>query len=80
MTVSWGSNSKASGYNIQYSTASDFSKNCKTVTVKGKNSTEKKMKGLPQGKTYYVRVRSYKSVSGKKYYSAWSAQKKVKIK
>ena len=34
---------------------------------------------LTKGKTYYVRVRSYKTVSGTKYYSAWSSKKSVKI-
>ena len=32
-----------------------------------------------EGKTYYVRVRSYKTVSEKTYYSAWSASRKVKV-
>ncbi|MCD7832956.1 MAG: CAP domain-containing protein [Lachnospiraceae bacterium] len=66
---------KAAGYQIQYSTSSDFS-NSKTVTV---TSTSKTLKNLKSGKTYYVRVRAYTTVNGSKVYSAWSAKKSVKL-
>ena len=36
--------------------------------------------GLKKGKTYYVKVRTYKTVKGKKYYSGWSKVKTVKVK
>ncbi len=79
MTVKWTKNTKATGYQIQYSTSSSFASGNKTVTVT-KNSTVSKVIGsLKKGKTYYVRIRKYKTVSGKKYYSAWSAKKSVKI-
>lgn len=79
ITVTWKKQAtQANGYQIQYSTSSNF-KNAKTVTV-GKNSTTKKtITGLKNGKKYYVRVRTYKTVkSGNKstkYYSAWSKSK-----
>ena len=38
------------------------------------------IKNLKQGKTYYVRIRTYKTVGGKKYYSEWSALMKKKMK
>jgi len=79
MTVKWGKNSKASGYKIQYSLKKDFS-NASTVTVKGKDTVSKTIKGLKKGKTYYVRIRTYKTVKSKTYYSAWSAKKSLKIK
>ena len=78
MTVKWGKNSKATGYQIQYSTGSSFS-SYKTVTVSGASSVSRVIGSLTKGKTYYVRVRAYKTVSGTKYYSAWSAKKSVKI-
>ena len=78
MTVKWGKNSKATGYKVQYSTSSSF-KNAKTVTVKSASTTQKVISGLTKGKKYYVRVRSYKTVSGTTYNSAWSASKNVKI-
>ena len=79
MTVKWGRNSKVTGYQIQYSLKSDFSK-YKSVTVKGKSTLSKNVGGLSGGKTYYVRVRSYKTVGSTRYYSAWSTKKSVKIK
>ncbi len=68
------------GYQVTYSTSKKFTKKTtKTVTVKGKATTSKVIKGLKAGKTYYVKVRSYKTVGGKKYYSSYTAVKKVKI-
>ena len=54
-----------------------------TVTVKdekGKETTKKVFKKLSSKKTYYVKVRSYKKVSGKTYYGAYCKTKSVKIK
>ena len=79
MTVKWGKNTKGSGYQIQYSTSKTFASGNKTATI-AKNGTLTKVIGsLTKGKTYYVRVRTYKTVSGTKYYSAWSTVKSVKI-
>lgn len=77
MGVNWKKVTGITGYQIQYSTSSSF-KNAKTVTVKG--STSRVIKGLKKGKTYYVRVRAYKTVNKVKYYSGWCGKKKVKIK
>ena len=65
------------GYQIQYSRSSTFATGNKTVTVKGYKNISKKITGLKAGKKYYVRIRTYKTVSGKPYYSAWSAKKSV---
>ena len=72
-------NTTASGWQIQYSAYSDFS-SVKTVTVTGNTTLTKDISSLTKGKKYYVRTRWYKTVSGKKYYSAWSAKKYVTIK
>ncbi len=78
--VKWKKNAKATGYQIQYSTSSKFTSSMtKTTTVKKAATVKKTISGLTKGKTYYVRVRAYKTVSGKKYYSAWSSKKSVKI-
>lgn len=78
-TVKWSKISGASGYQIYRSTkkSSGFKK-VKTVT-KGKtvSYTNKKLK---KGKYYYFKVRAYRTVSGKKVYSAFSSVKRVKIK
>ncbi len=78
MTVKWKKDSKATGYQIQYSTSSDFS-SYTTVKVKGYKNVSKTISSLTKGKKYYVRVRTYKTVSGSNYYSAWSSVKNVKI-
>ena len=55
-------------------------KNKKTVTVKGYKKTAKKIKKLKARKRYYVRIRTYKVLKGKKYYSAWSRIRSVKTR
>lgn len=75
VTMTWSAGSGCSGYEVEYATNSSFTGS----TVKTIKTTTK-LSGLTKGKTYYVRIRSYKTVSGVKYYSAWSAKKSVKIK
>ena len=80
MTVKWAKQTKqVTGYEIQYSTSKKFTKST-TKTVKKASTTQKKITKLKSKKTYYVRVRTYKTVSGKKYYSKWSKVKKIKVK
>ena len=50
-----------------------------TVTVKGAKTVKYALKSLKSKKTYYVRIRAYKKVSGKTYYSGWT-KGKVKTK
>ena len=49
------------------------------MTVSGRNTLSKVLTGLRKGRTYYLKVRTYKIVSGEKYYSAWSSAKSVKV-
>ncbi len=80
MVIKWAKNTAVTGYQIQYSTDKNFKKSVKTVTV-GKNKTvTKTVSKLSKNKKYYVRVRTYKTVSGVKYYSSWSNVKNIKIK
>lgn len=79
MTVKWTKNPKASGYEVQYALKSNFSDGV-VKSYSGSGTLSKTLSGLKKGKTYYVRVRSYKTLSQEKYYSAWSDSKKVKIK
>ena len=79
-TAKWSAvTTQTSGYQLQYSTGSKFT-NAKTVSVSSGKTTSKKVSKLSAKKKYYVRVRTYKTVSGKKYYSAWSAAKTVTTK
>ena len=75
----WKKNTKVTGYQVQYSTSSKF-KSAKTVTVKGYKSTSKTITKLTKNKKYYVRVRTYKTVSKVNYYSGWSNVKSITIK
>lgn len=79
-TVKWKKKTKITGYQIQYSTSSKFSmKNTKTVKIKKAKTTSKKITDLKSSKKYYVRVRTYKLVKKKSYYSSWSKKKSVTI-
>lgn len=79
LEVRYAKVSGASGYQIQVATDKKFKKNKKTVTAK-KSKTKVKISKLKKKKKYYVRVRAYKSVSGKKVYGTWSKVKTVKTK
>lgn len=65
---------QVTGFQIQYSTSSTFS-GAKTVTVSKNSATSQTIKSLSAKKKYYVRIRTYKTVGDKKYYSAWSGSK-----
>lgn len=78
-TAKWTKNSYAGGYELQYATNSKFT-SAKKITVSDKATVSKSVKGLSKGKTYYVRVRAYRTIQGKKYYSGWTTSKKVRIK
>ena len=78
-TVQWKKDKKADGYQVQYSTDKKFKKNVKSVNV-SKKSTKATVKKLKKRKTYRVRVRSYKKINGKKYYSGWGKVKSVKVR
>ena len=56
-------------------------KSTKTITIKSAKTTSKKISGLKKGKTYYVRIRPYKTAGGTKYYGVWTKYSKgVKVK
>ncbi|MGN1124339.1 MAG: fibronectin type III domain-containing protein [Eubacterium sp.] len=85
--VQWKKQESISGYQILYSTSSKFAnKNSKKITIKGNKAKNpvKTVKKLKSNTTYYVRVRTYKTVkvNGKstKVYSSWSKVKTVKTK
>ena len=76
LTVRWKKAAGASGYQIQYA-ASRSMRGARTVSTSAMTRT---LSGLKKGSTYYVRIRAYKKVSGKTYYSTWSSVKNAKIK
>jgi len=76
MTVSYKKDSSVGGYEIVYATNKSFKK-AKTTKV---TSAKKTINKLTSKKTYYVKVRAYKKVSGKTYYGAYCKAKIVKVK
>ncbi len=78
--VKWTKNSMAHGYQVQYSTSKTFASGNQKKTIGGNANIAKTLSGLKANKTYYVRVRAYKKVGGKYYYSRWSSVKSVKVK
>ena len=78
LKVTYSKVSGVTGYQITYSTSSKFTKKTtKSVNVSG---TSKTIKKLTKGKKYYVKVRTYKTVGGVRYYSGYSKVLKVKVK
>lgn len=77
--VKWQKNTTATGYQMYISRSSSFSKNTVQRTY-SKSVGTMTLKGLVSGKYYYVKIRSYKNVDGVRYYGAWSAVKRIKIK
>ena len=76
--VSWKPVKSISGYQIQYSTSANIKK-AKSVMAKS-NAKNVTLKKLSSKKNCYIRIRTYKTVKGKKYYSGWSTVKNVKTR
>lgn len=81
LEVKWSKDTRATGYEVQYSTSSKFkSKTTKTVQIRKNKITGQTIKKLKSGKKYYVRVRAYKKCGKKKLCGQWSKVKNVKIR
>ena len=80
VALEWKKVSGVKGYQVQVATNKKFKKNKKTVNIKKQKTTKTTIKKLKAKKKYYVRVRTYKIVNGKKVYSSWSKVKSVKTK
>ena len=80
LNVVWASHkTQTTGFQVRYATTKKFkSGTYKTVTLTSKSATSKALTKLKAGKTYYVKVRAYKTVDGKKIYSSWSKVKSAK--
>lgn len=79
MTVLWKPDKTVTGYQIYLSTNKQFKKRVIVRNYKKKVNGKATLTGIPGKKMYYVKIRSYKSVCGKKYYGAWSNVKKIKV-
>ena len=71
--VKWSKQTtQVAGYQIQYSQSSSFVSGNKTVTITNNTVNTKTIKKPASGKEYYVRVRTFMTAGGKRYYSLWS--------
>ncbi len=77
--VDWAQKGSATGYEVQYATNSKFT-GAKKATITNNKTDKTTVSKLYANKKYYVRVRSYTTVGGTKYYGAWSAVKNVTTK
>ena len=77
VSLKWQKVAKAKGYQIQYALDRKFKKSRKTKNTSKTSYTIKKLK---KKKTYYIRVRAYAIINGKKVYGNWCKAKKIKIK
>lgn len=76
MTVKW----KKLGGGSQTYQIYVLKKGTKKAKYYTSTKTSKTIKKLAKKKTYSIKIRSYKKISGKTYYGTWSGIKKVKIK
>ena len=76
--IDWTKTAGASGYHIKYADNSSMT-GAKEVFVKGNSTFTKTLTGLKNGKTYYVKIQTYRTVSGKTYWSSWSPAKSIKV-
>ena len=80
VTASWKKIKDAKGYQVMYATNKKFTKGKKNITLKKASTLKKKIRKLKKNKKYYVRVRAYTKIGGKKVYSKWSTAKMAKTK
>lgn len=78
--VKWKTDSQVTGYQVVYATDSKFAKNKSYKNITKKTTSNVKLTGLKSGQKYYVKVRAYKKVNGKKLYGTYSKAKAVKVK
>ena len=77
--MKWKNDTQATGYQIRLSLKSSFAKS-KMITINTKNIHSAVIKKLIKGKKYYIQIRAYKSIGGKKYPGAWSKMKYCRVK
>ncbi len=77
--VKWKKISNASGY-VVYRATSKSGKYTAVSTIKKGSAVSYTNKKLTSKKTYYYKVRAYRTVNGKKVYSSYSKVKSVKVK
>lgn len=81
ITLKWKKNSKATGYEIWYSTSKDFSsKDTVKKTISSNTTVTKTYTTTVSKKKVYVKIRAYKKVNETNYYAQWSSKASVTTK
>ena len=78
-TVKWAEQKSVTGYQVQYSTNKNFTKQT-TKNINKSSITKLTVNKLKARQKYYVRIRTYKTSVGKIQYSSWSQSKSVVTK
>lgn len=78
--VNWKKDKKSTGYEIVYAKNRKCTDGKKKIRVSNNGTVKKKVLKLKKGKRYYVKVRAYKLVNGKKLYGTYSKIRSVKVK
>lgn len=77
LILSWKKIKKGLWYEVSLSMDKKFKKSSIQQSTK---KTKITLNYLKKKQFYYVRVRAYKKLNGKSYYSGWSSVKKIKTK
>lgn len=77
LIVKWKKNTAVSGYQVQAALNSSFTSGVKSVTVTKNKTVSTTLSGLKAKGKYYLRIRTYKTVGGKKYWSGWKKYGKI---
>jgi hypothetical protein len=80
LKVTWKKDASANGYQILLATDKKFKKGKKTVNITSYKTVTKTIKKLKSSKTYYVKIRAYKNVNGKKLYGVYGSPKAIRVK
>ena len=72
LKISWKKISGVNGYQITYALNKSFNKGAKTITIKKPSTTSANL-SVKHNVKYYARIRTYKTVGGKNYYSSWKS-------
>lgn len=75
--VTWKKQKNVTGYEIKLGTNKKLTKNIKIIKIR-KNKNTVIVKGLKKNKKYYLKVRAYKVIEGKKYWGVWSTSTTLK--
>ena len=77
--VQYAKVSGVTGYQVEYSKNADFSAS-KKATIKSGTTVKTTISSLAYNTKYYFRVRTYKTIDGKNYFSSWSTKKSITVK